>query len=60
MPVIFLILYYYIRSKLTPIEVANILDVKTSEREGGSDEDDGEVRIVNNSDHDNNSCLEYS
>jgi len=26
----------------------------------GGYEDGGEVRIVNNSDHDNNSCLEYS
>lgn len=57
---IFLILNYYIRSKLTPIKVNNILDVETSEEEVGGDEDEGEVRIVINSDHDSNSCLEYS
>lgn len=42
------------------IEVVNILDEGTSEEEVGGNEDDDEVKLVNNSDHDSNSCLEYS
>jgi len=34
--------------------------MESSEEEVGGDEDDNEVRVVNNSDHDSNSCLEYS
>jgi len=34
--------------------------MESSEEEVGGDEDDNEVRIVNNSAHDSNSCLEYS
>lgn len=38
----------------------DILDAETSKEEVGGDEDDDEVRVVYNSDHDSNSYLEYS